>query len=250
MRAICELPPRPVAAPSDGEQVSALPSTTPTPLAGGSPTAGAPPDRPHRPEEPRLRATTLEARTTSDPGSARALGRGDEHPPPRALVADPGVGAAELWTSRLLETGPSPRQRIESTIAQPRTASSRSAERTARSEACVRGASAGVRASSSLPEVAPSGSTGAAGTAPAGELPDAAQRPSRAGTWRLFLLLIVIYMMFKFLDMLGVSGPQRWLDVARDHPLRSALAVLLLSLAAQPLRSPTEARLAVADDSA
>jgi hypothetical protein len=57
-------------------------------------------------------------------------------------------------------------------------------------------------------------------------------------------------MTIKFLDGLGVSGPRRWLDVALDHPLRSALAVLLLLLAAQPLRGPADPRLAAAGDSA
>ena len=42
----------------------------------------------------------------------------------------------------------------------------------------------------------------------------------------------------------------RWLDVCAEHPLRSTLALVLLGLAAQPLRGPSEPRLAAAKDCA
>ncbi len=48
----------------------------------------------------------------------------------------------------------------------------------------------------------------------------------------------------------GAGSLGRWLDVCAEHPLRSALALVLLSLAAQPLRGPPEPRLAAAEDCA
>ncbi len=49
----------------------------------------------------------------------------------------------------------------------------------------------------------------------------------------------------------GTSGPwARWLGTWADHPLRCALALLALSLAAYPLRSAPLCRLAAGDDCA
>ena len=229
VRAIFVRDPRPAALPSDREVVkpsspTASPRIRPTP----PPVDGAA-DRPHRPE----------------PAGRAALGSDREHdrehghrPDPESPTGESGA-APEPWPAP--EPWTHPRQ---PEFDRPAPAHSL---RWARPPLC--------RPGTAPDPLATSAASGPAGRPPTELGPDGLTVQVRRPFWIFSSFLMVFLWTSKPSEWLEAVGLEagwlgRWLDVCAEHPLRSALALVLLGLAAQPLRGPPEPRLAAAEDCA
>ena len=213
VRAIFVRDPRPAALPSDRAVVKPRSPTASPRIRPTPPAVGGAADRPHRPGHGRR----------PDPESP--IGESGATPEPRP--------APEPWTHswRAEVDRPAPAHGL-------------------------RWARPPLRQPGTAPDpLATGAASGSAGRPPTELGPDGLTIHGRRALWLFSSFLMVFLWTSKPSEWLEAVGLEegwlgRWLDVCAEHPLRSTLALVLLGLAAQPLRGPSEPRLAAAKDCA